>query len=343
MKKILISIFLTFFFPCIAYSHICNDVYQFVKDNLAVKVDIQDNQLHINEDAQFRVYVLNTIFMDLGNIQLDVTTDEFDVTVTPSENWYDYPCLRTVVDNPAWTCADSFNVGERVKGKKEYFEVQLKRKPDTPTGKYKIGLRLFGIPQDEGLPPDMMGGELMTIGNINEVITVMAVPKPSEKIVADGDVSAAEWKDALLCTSMYLYKPKYMIQFKENVKSDVQTRFRFTHEDNKLYCLVDFLTPSNNDIAKLYFAKDHNSQPIIITADLQQQKAIVSGKENKEIKVGVKENKMELELPLDMVALQNQKAFYMNMTRDYDNKTTYWRGNSKSILEPVVYEKFELQ
>lgn len=343
MKKALIVLFLTIFFPAVVYGHACNDVFQFVKDNLAVKVDIQDNQLHINKNAKFRVYVLNTILMDLGNIQLDVISDEFDVTVTPSEDWQDYPCLRTIVENPMWTCASGFTRNpSRVKGKKEYFEVELKRKSDTPIGKYKIGLRLFTKPQDEGLPADV-GGDLLTIGNINETITVMAVPKPSEQIVIDGNVSASEWKNALLCTSMYLYKPKYMIQFKENVKSNVQTRFRFTHDEGKLFCLVDFLSPSDKDVAKLYFAKDHNSVPTVVTADLQQQKAMVSGMENKIIKTSVQGNKMELELPLDMVDLKELKTFYMNMTRDYDNKTTYWRGNSKLLLEPVVYEKFELK
>ena len=344
MKKGLIVLASLFFFPAVVYGHVCNDVFQFLKDNLAVKVDIQDDQLHINESAKFRVYMLNTMFMDLGNIQLDVITDEFDVTVTPSEGWNGYPCLPTVVDQPMWACDGGFAPSpNRVKGKKEHFEVELKRKPDTPTGKYKIGLRLFGVPQDEGLSPDMQGGEVMTIGNINEVITVMAVPKPSEQIEVDGNVSASEWKDALLCTSMYLYKPKSMIQHKENVKSDVQTRFRFTHEEDKLFCLVDFLTPSKSDIAKLYFARDRDSIPTVITADLQQQKAVVSGREDEAIRVAVKENKMELELPLDMVDLKDMNTFYMNMSRDYDNKTTYWRGNSRSILEPMVYEKIELQ
>lgn len=341
MKRILLISCLVLYLPIVAHGHACNDVFLVVKDNLAVKVDIQDGQLHISDSAKFRVYLLNTVMMDIGNIQLEVVTDEFNAVVKPSAEWHDYPCLRTVIDNPGWTCVDGFNPGtNRVKGKKEYFEVELKRKPSTQIGKYKIGLRLFTKPKDAG--PDM-GGELLTIGNIDEALSVMTVPKTSEPIKIDGNVSAAEWKDALLCTSLYLYKPVTMIQLKENVKSDVQTRFRFIHKDDKLFCLVDFIAPSKKDVAKIFLAKDRNSAPVVITADLQEQRAVASGRDSKAINACVKGSKMELEIPLDAVNLKDLKTLYVNMTRDYENKTTYWRGNSKSILEPMVYEKFALQ
>ena len=346
MKKILFFSLSMFLFTVFIYGHACNDVFLVVKDNLAVKVDIQDGQLHINKNAKFRVYLLNTVMMDIGNIQLDVISDEFDAIVKPSKDWHDYPCLRTVIDNPSWTCSGNFDTTntnrKRVKGKKEHFEVELIRKPGTPTGKYKIGLRLYTKPEDEGLP-DNAGGELLAVGNIEDAVTVLAVPKSSATVKIDGDVSATEWKNALLCSSMYLYKPKFSVLVKENVKSDVQTRFRFIHKNDKLLCLVDFMTPTKKDVAKIFLAKDTESLPVVIEADLQKQEAVVSGKGSKTIKAGVRGSKMELEIPLDMVDLKNAQSFYVNMTRDYNNKTTYWRGNSKSVLEPMVYEKFALQ
>ena len=45
----------------------------------------------------------------------------------------------------------------------------------------------------------------------------------------------------------------------------------------------------------------------------------------------------KIQLPLDMIDLKDLKTFYVNMTRGYDNETTYWRGNSNSILEPVRF------
>ena len=101
MKRILITGIIGFFLPIFAYSHACNDVFLVVKDNLAVKVDIQDGQLHISDNAKFKVYVFNTVMFDIGNIQLEVLADEFNATVKPSGEWTDYPCLRTVNDNPS--------------------------------------------------------------------------------------------------------------------------------------------------------------------------------------------------------------------------------------------------
>ena len=94
-------VLLIFYSPIAVYGHSCNDVFQVVKDNLAVKIDIQDGQMHINEHAKFRVYLLNTINFDIGYIHLDVVSDEFNAIVKPSEEWKEYPCLRTLSEkNP---------------------------------------------------------------------------------------------------------------------------------------------------------------------------------------------------------------------------------------------------
>lgn len=144
--------------------------------------------------------------------------------------------------------------------------------------------------------------------------------------------------------SLILYNKKeenYLLD--ERVKSAIQTRFRFAYKGNKLFCLVDFLSFSKRDVARVYLAKDRNNAPIIITADLQRQKAVVSGRSDRVIRALVKGSKMELEIPLDILDFKNIKTLYLNLARDYGDETTFWRGNIKSISEPMVYERFELQ
>ncbi len=335
--------------PIAAYGHSCNDVFQVVKDNLAVKVDIQDAQMHMNEHAKFRVYLLNSIDFDIHFIQLDVVSDAFDAIVKPSKEWREYPCLRTISEKNRKPCTDVSNPNN-IKGKKEYFEVELIRKPDTLTGKYKVGLRIYT--KDSRIPGT--GGELLAIGNIEDAMSVMVVPKITDRIEIDGNVSAAEWKNSLLCTSFYANKPVPMslILLNRNkedyildqkAKSAIQTRFRFAYKEDRLFCLVDFLTKSQRDIAKIYLAKDRDSSPVIITADLQGKEAVVSGRNEKAIRALARGSKMELEIPLDVLDLKNIRTLYLNMARDYSNETTFWRGNSKSYIEPMVYEKLQLE
>jgi hypothetical protein len=93
-------------------------------------------------------------------------------------------------------------------------------------------------------------------------------------------------------------------------------------------------------VARIYVARDHDSEPIVIVADLQKRKVFVDGKDNMRINSAVNDNRMELELPLEVLNIRNQKPFYINLTRDYKNITTYWLGNSYSVMDPIVYANF---
>ena len=91
-------------------------------------------------------------------------------------------------------------------------------------------------------------------------------------------------------------------------QSSIQNRFRFAYKENKLFCLVDFISSSQRDVARIYLTKDQNNTPIIITADLQEQKAVVSGRKEAALRALVKGSKMELEIPLDSLDLKNTKT-----------------------------------
>ncbi len=127
-KQPIIFIYLIFFVILQAHAHLCDDVFIQAKDNLAVKVDVRDGELRIRDTGSFRVYLLNTMDRDIVDINLHVLSDEFDATVKPSSEWKNYPELKT----------------NRNGGRKEFFEVELKRKPGTKAGAYKIRLELTG-------------------------------------------------------------------------------------------------------------------------------------------------------------------------------------------------------
>ncbi|MDX9702341.1 MAG: hypothetical protein RBU23_04750 [Candidatus Auribacterota bacterium] len=303
-------------------AHLCNDVFIQAKDNLAVKVDIRDNQLRINESAEFRVYLLNTMDRDIANIQLAIDTEDFDASVKPASDWRSYPRLKT----------------KNKDGKKEYFIVKLQRRHDTAQGKYQIGLRLFNG-EDSSM--------IFKTVDINDAMAAMEVPRLTLAVTIDGDVDRTEWKDSLLCTSLYeyVYEPvtaSWISKQGVNKPSDVQTRFRFSHDDENLYGMIDFQTKSDSDVARIYLAENHDAKPQVITADLQKQTVTLSGNDQP-LKASFSGTKIEFSVPLDTLNLQNADSFYVNVTRDQNSKKTYWRGNEISVLDPIVYANFILR
>jgi hypothetical protein len=317
MKKITFILVLLGLMTTFAFAHLCNDVFIQAKDNLAVKVDIRDDQLRINSEASFRVFLLNTMDRDIVDIRLDVLSDDFLSSVNPSPEWKKYPRLKTKVKG----------------GKKQYFEVKLRRKPGTQQGKYKIGLRLFN-----GKNKSMIFKTL----DIGEAMEELKVPKSSAEIKIDGSASKAEWQNSLLCTSLYEYKKTG--RYHHNCKSDVQTRFRFSHDQKNLYCLVDFQAKGLKDVAKIFIAPDSETAPCVISVNLHTGIASIEGKGDVKIMSGVNENRMEIAIPLSGLNMSGKKDMLVNVQRDRDdNIRTYWRGNKISVKDPLVYANFVLQ
>ncbi|MFC1566655.1 hypothetical protein ACFL4A_02315 [bacterium] len=304
MKKILVSFLLTFALTSFIYSHLCNDVFIQAKDNLAIKVDIRDNQLRISKEAEFRVYLLNTMDRDIVNIQLKIVSDDFNSTVTPSPTWHTFPLLETK------------NKG----GTKEYYKVKLIRKKETAEGIHKIGLRLFN-----GRDSSMI---FKTV-NIEDAIGCALIPKKSQTLKIDGNATKDEWGNSYLCTNFYEYLTEsvkgnmWFRKQKVNKDSPIQTRIRFMHGEKKLYALIDFQEKTSNDEVKIYIADEYNSQPKVISVKLDKQTT---------------STKKEIEIPLDI-----KDTFFVNATRRYNDTITYFSGNESSVEDPVVYATFKLE
>lgn len=313
MKRVLLAVSVAVLLATPLLAHLCNDVFVQAKDNLAVKVDIRDDQLRISKSGAFRVYLLNTMDRVIDNIELEVRSKEFDAKVKPSPEWRGFPRLETVLKG----------------GKKEYFEVELTRKPGTAQGKYKIELHLFN-----GRDSDMV---FKTV-DMDEAISLQKVPKASPAPKLDGGIDSAEWGKALACDSLYEYKRRK--QYMENCETDVQTRFRFQHDAANLYCAIDFQKLGKSDTARIYVAKDYDSAPAVIEISPQSNTATLDGSPCPEMKVVVKDTKVELSAPLSKLGVSGGKSFYVNMTRSRDKIETYWKGNKSSVSNPLVFAKF---
>jgi hypothetical protein len=294
------------------YSHLCNDVFAQAKDNLAVKVDVRDGQLRISQNAKFRVYVLNTMDQTIQNIMLTIESKEFNAKVSPGSTWKGtFPAL------------ESATLG----GVKQYFEVELTRKPGTPEGKYKIGLKLHN-----GNNSSMV---FKTV-DIEEAMSLYAIPVSKNEIVADGNVKSDEWGDSFLCSTLYDFvdNPDDTMNPVMSVPSKINTRFRFVRDEKNLYCMVDFQNLGKTDIGRILVAPDSDTAPNEIVIDMKSKKARFM-KTN--LTAGFTGTKAEIMIPLSLINAKGGKSILMNIVRESDNKRYYWKGNLFSYKNPIVY------
>ena len=329
-KKLIMILIITLCFIFPIFSHLCNDVFAKAEDSLAIKVDIRDGQLRINKSGSFKVYLLNSMDRPLNNLQLDVLSDEFDTEVLPSSSWKTYPLL------------DSIMFG----GKKEYFEVKLNRKSNIKEGKYNIKLRLY----------DSSGAMSKDFKNINieEMFHASSINEIKNEIKIDGNIDKKEWESSLLCNSFNEFKRVYIdyaSSVDKNVKSDIDTRFRFLYDKKRLYCFINLDEIGKEDIAKIFISKDNKTEPKIITIDFNKKEVTTDNKGfskffNNLIKNNIKykfnENKIEMSIPLSILNITNQKSFCMNLSREKNGKISFWKGTEISFEDPIVYTNISL-
>ena len=323
--KILFTVFIISLICLVSgFSHLCNDVFMQAKDNLAVKVDTRDGQLRISQKGNFRVYLMNTMDRAIENIQLEVLSKDFEALVKPSDSWATFPIL--------------YKKGPKIKS--EYFEVELVRKPNVAEGKYQIGLRLF-----DGSDSTR---EYKTV-NVGDALSTFEMPKITEPIKIDGEVSSTEWQNSYLCSSLYEYKyipvrnaPEIQGQFINKDNPDIQTRVRFCTDQENLFCMIDFQKSGTNDIAKLYIAASNGGQPLILEANLQSN-TVSDGNNTIKPNFSFNNEKLEIQLPFKSLGIDPKAPLYLNVSRSKNNKVTYWRGNKLSVREPMIFGQFVLK
>lgn len=319
LRKVLIAAVVVSF-PAMAFAHLCNDVFAQAKDNLAVKVDVRDGQLRIGEQATFKVYLLNTMDRAIGAIALEIVSDKFTAEVKPERM-----SLQSV----------------KARGKKESFEVTLKRNAGVPDGKYQIQLRLFN--------PSKKSQVFKTV-SLDDAAGVIDIPKGAA-IKVDGTADQAEWASSALCTGLCEYKQlnekeKYL----GNVPAADEGRLRLACDKDNLYCLFQLAGAAGAtvDECTLYVAATTDDKPAAVTVDrLSGKVACDKGAGGLECKVSADKSAVEVRIPRALLGIKDAKTFCANFTRtvtgaDGKKTVTYWRGNSYSVLDPIVYGQFKL-
>jgi hypothetical protein len=311
-------------FPAAAMAHLCNDVFVQAKDNLAVKVDVRDGQLRIGEEASFRVYLLNTMDRGIAKLALEVRTgDKFTATVKPSPDWKGFPALNHAAKG----------------GKKEYFEVTLKRKPGVPDGVYKIDLHLF----NPGNP-----AQVFKTVDLGEAAGICEVPKAAA-VTVDGNATPAEWGASLSCTGFCEYK-KGKSNFMDRVPCRDQAQVRLTADKDNLYACFAFQggAGAKSDVASLYAASSMDGKPVKISVDrITGEATCDKGLTGVECKVSADKSVVELKVPRALLGVAGAKGFYANFARlttgaEGPALGTYWRGNPQSVADPVDYAYFKV-
>jgi hypothetical protein len=308
------------FFAITSHAHLCNDVFAQAKDNLAVKVDIRDGQLRIGKEASFRVYLLNTMDRGIVTIKLDVESPQFEATVKPGEGWDSFPALKTTAQG----------------GKKEYFDVTLKRKAGVADGKYKINLKLYN-----GKDASMV---FKTV-DLESAAALHSLPI-SSAISINGTATEAEWKNAVICSDFYEYEKKG--SYFENKRIEKQPRFRVAADKDNIYCMLNFPADAKADsTVSIFVAADHNSKPAEIKIDKTTGNVTAdTGTSDIVVKKSSTGTTLECKLPRSSVNIEPGKPFLMNFAiadnGSGNNKVAYWRGNKLSLKNPLVYDSFIL-
>jgi len=305
--------------PAVAVAHLCNDVFAQAKDNLAVKVDIRDGQLRVGKEASFRVYLLNTMDRDIARIGLDVITKDFETSVKPDPTWRTFPCLRAV----------------RRKGKKQYFEVTLRRKRGVPDGRYKIDLCL-----NDGRSK---GKRFKTV-DLDSAAGMSRIPRAG-RIAVDGTGTKEEWGDAFVINREFY---NYVKRGKYYVNAPVPLRrrplYRVVMDDDYLYCLfvLKGSADASADKACVYAAATSGGKPVKISFDRVSGK-VECGKGTAGVAWKMNEDKSQIEckIPLKLLGVSSKKGFYANFTRETGTgrgkRVDYWKANSFSEMDPIVY------
>jgi hypothetical protein len=310
-KSALIAVCLAI--PAAALAHLCNDVFLQAKDNLAVKVDVRDGQLRIGQEATFKVYLMNTMDRAIADISLSVNSGQFTAKVEPQK----------------------MSLGN---GKKAAFDVTLTRNAGVADGKYKIDLCLFN-PQKKS--------QVFKTVDLDTAAGVIEIPK-GLAVKVDGAGDEAEWGKTPVCTDFYTYGKKG--QYQENLPCQDQARFRVNADADNLYCLLQFAggAGATGDEAKLYVSPGADTKPVAVIFDRLAAKASCDkGADGIEVKASADKTTLEVKVPRELLGIKGAKSFYLNFTRrvtgaDGKQTVSYWRGNSASLQEPIVYGQFRL-
>jgi len=308
----------------------------FFRENVTIKTDISSDQLRIDKEASFRVYLKTTMNVPFYDAKLDVLSEQFDATVSPSPTWKGYP--------------DVTQVGAG--GNKEYFTVTLKRKKGVPDGKYDISLKLYSSRRTFR--------RLAFFLPLAETVDAHTVPVVSNYEVT-AKPSPQKWGNSALVNDFWAFKQITNGERKSpglsSYSPSAQTRIHLMSNAENVFLLAHLFGGGQNDNLKIYVASEIEAKPVILTLDSATSKissnALINGLKcvKCEAESGVGVTVFEIQLPRKALGIDKKNSFFMNFSRttsglpstaeknDQSAETSFWRGNALSVDDPVVYGK----
>ena len=310
----------------------------YFQDNVTLKTDISNGQLRIDKEASFRVYLKTTMNVPFYDAKLDVLSDQFDATVTPSSTWKSYP--------------DVTQVGAG--GNKEYFTVTLKRKNGVADGKYDISLKLYSSRRTFR--------RLAFFLPLSETVDAHTVPVAANFQI-NGKGLAQRWGESALVNNFWAFKQEKSPDGKlraglSSYSPSAQTRIHLTGNADDVFLLAHLFGCSGTDTLKIYVAPEIESKPVAVTLDTATSKIVsdppVDGIQcvKSEADSGGGVAVYEIRIPRKALGIDKKNYFFMDFCRtttganpdkvdlaDNGIESSFWRGNAFSIDDPVVYGK----
>ena len=294
-------------------------------DNLTIKADVSENQLRIDRESSFRVYLHNTMNHPFWSAKLEVISDQFDATITPSTTWKTYPDVQPVMTG----------------GTREYFTVTLKRKAGTPDGKYDVAFKVYSAAH--------MVPKLAVLATVSEAADQHEIPFKAA-LTLDGKPRAQDWTQAPTLTGFSAYNKRgagygYL-------KPADQTRIRVAANDESLYMLVSCLglydRSTKGNALKIYLSPGVETKPTVLTLD--ESTGTIEGLPGVECvkcpadpDAGDSVASYELRIPRKAAGIETT-SFFLNFCRTVTGRgasaeTSFWRGNEASVNDAVVYAR----
>ena len=292
-----------------------------VKDNVVVKADLTAAGLRSADGKSFRVYVQSTLKAALTNLALQVLSDRFDATVSPSPAWTNYPDLTP--------------------GAKNGFTVTLKaRKPSAGTASDAF-LRLTAAAGQTR--------QLLAYLPLAEAIDDRVLPLGSA-VTIDGKATPREWANTLALTGLLPYK-KEADQWRSGTPA--LTRMNLTADKENLYLLVTFMAVSDRGTLKFSTATGMDATPAWVAIERATGRITSSVSTNgmtcrrcdddpllimdpKDPFKVQSATTYELQIPRKSLGLDQTLSFLANV----ESGGAYWRGNPASAADPVTYGRF---
>ena len=165
--------------------------------------------------------------------------------------------------------------------------------------------------------------------DIDEAADVQALPSAPESVSVDGAVTREEWEQSLLCSNFYSYDKKGKYYFSTILKN--QPRIRMMADKTHLYVSAKI---EKDETLELMLSPNRETAPSSVRIKASEEK--IEGASGASMKNTDKDG-AEIKIPLADLGIKDSSSFFANVVVSKDKTASYWRGNSFSFKNPLVF------